>query len=116
VRVEPVVVEPGTRRPERADRQLDEREERERKARREGGAEPSAQPAADAEPGHERGHDHRHGVEADAAVEREQALPDHLVDERGGAAQQEQQAGERDSGGVAPHRSAKVSCIGEPQG
>ncbi len=96
-RVEPVVIEEGAGGSEGGDRELDEREEAQRRARLEPRAQPAAELAADPEPGHEGRHDHRDRVEPDAAVEREDALPGDLVDERRSAAQQEQEPGEEDT-------------------
>jgi hypothetical protein len=63
--------------------------------------------AADAEAGHEGGHDHRHRIEAYAAVEREDPLPGDLVDECGGATQEEQQAGEGDPSRLKPRQETE---------
>ena len=54
-------------------------------------------------PRHERGDDDRDGIDADAAVKGEDALPRDLVDECSSAAQREQQPddGELERGGAA---------------
>jgi len=94
-RVEPVVVDERARRAEDRDRELERGEEDECLKRPRARAQPAAEQAAEAQARHERRHDHRHRVKADAAVQSQHALPGDLVDERGGAAQQEQEAREK---------------------
>ena len=48
---------------------------------------------SDAQASHEGGDDHRHRVDPDARVQREDPLPDHLVDEGGDTAQEEGRSG-----------------------
>ena len=92
---EPVVVEGAAERSEDAHRELDHREETEGRRAGDTGGRDAARVAAEAQPGHEGGHDERYGGDADAGVEGEQPLPDHLVHEGGGAAQQERGGHER---------------------
>ena len=94
--IQPVVVEAAAREPEEADGQFQPGERPPRRAGREADAQEAAQVAAQPEAHHERGHDHRDGVDAHAAVQREQALPGDLVDQRGRAAQEEGDAEEAD--------------------
>jgi hypothetical protein len=48
--------------------------------------------AAHSEARHERGHDDRDRIQADARLQREDALPRHLVDQRRRATEEEAQA------------------------
>ena len=91
---EHVVEQGAARRAPDGDADLDQRERDERAARRAPLAEHAARVAAEAEPHHERGHDDRDRVDPDAALQGEDALPDDLVDEGGGPAQEEENAGE----------------------
>jgi hypothetical protein len=57
-------------------------------------AEHAAGMAAQAEAHHERGDDHRDRVDPDAALQGQDPLPDDLVDEGGGAAQEKEETGD----------------------
>src|SRR6185295_7075041 len=93
--VQPVVVEAAAREAEEADGELEAGEGEQRRAARQAFTEDAAGVAAQAEADHEGGHDHGDGVDADTALKGEEPLPGDLVDERGGAAQEE---GESDGG------------------
>ena len=86
---EAVVVEPAAHGGEEPHQQLDQGEEPQRPAGREPRAQDAPDVAAQAEAGHEGGHDEGHGHDPDAGVQRQDALPEDLVHERGGAAQEE---------------------------
>lgn len=98
-RVEPVVVEEGTRGAEHADGQFERSKRPQRRAPRPPGAQLATELAPDAEPRHERGDNHGNRVQADTAVQGENALPRHLVHEGGGAAEKEEKPGQK---GVPP--------------
>ena len=100
--VEQVVVEPAARGAEGADRQLQQAEGAQRHAGRRADGQPAAEQAAEAEPRHERGHDHRHRVDADAAVQGQDALPRDLVHEARGSAQDEGRGDEELRAAQAP--------------
>ena len=76
--------------------ELDEREREQGGPRREAHARGAPAVAARSEAEHERGHDGRHRIDADAALQGEDALPGHLVDEARGAAGQEGRDEERE--------------------
>ena len=82
--------------PKRPDAELQKRESGEGAARIEPHQPGPAQLAARAQAGQERGHDHGHRVEADAAAQGEHPLPGHLIDEGGGAAQEESEPDHRE--------------------
>ncbi len=98
VSAQAVVVEPAAEHGESAHGELDEPEGTRRRQPTEPRAQQPSELAADPEPGHERRDDERHRHDADAGVQRQDPLPHHLVDERGGAAQEEGEAEERGQG------------------
>ncbi len=109
LQVEEVVVQPGRRHSEGTDAGFDESEQPQSapgsQARRENATQVAPRPQAR----HERGNDDGHGVDANARVERQNALPHHLVDEGRDSAQQEGDTGEDDLSSQSP---LKLRCPG----
>ncbi len=110
-RVEPVVVHPGARDAEGADPHLDEGEASEGGTAGEPRAPQPPDVAARAEAGHEGGHDHRDRVEPHPRVEREDALPGDLVDERRDPAEEVERGRDPEGPGVATGHHAQASLV-----